>query len=112
MLTINGRVRKARSFCDGLSRRRFLQIGAIGTFGLTLPDLLKAEQQGLSTSRSKRSVILIWMHGGPSQLDTFDMKPMAPAEYRGPFKPIQSSLPGLEICELLPEQAKVMDKCT
>ncbi len=91
-----------------------LQIGALGTFGLRLPDLLKAEQSGLvhPAARARKSVILVWMHGGPSQLDTFDMKPNAPAEYRGAFKPIASSLAGLDVCELLPEQAKVMDKCT
>ena len=101
-------------FCDGVSRRRMLQIGSLGTFGLTLPGLLQAEQTGLvhPSARSKKSVILVWMHGGPSQLDTFDMKPAAPREYRGPFSPIASSLPGLEVCELLPEHAKVMDKCT
>ncbi len=95
-------------FCDRLSRRRMLQIGSIGTFGLTLPNLLKAEQNGLThpAARSKKSVILVWMHGGPSQLDTFDMKPGAPREYRGPFSPIASSLPGLEVCELLPEHAR------
>ena len=107
MLTINGST--DRSLCDGLRRRRFLQIGAMSTFGLSLPDLLRAEQQ---TGRSSRSVILIWMHGGPSQLDTFDMKPLAPAEVRGPWKPIPSSLPGLDVCELMPEHAKIMDKCT
>ncbi len=112
MLTINGSLRKGRAFCDGVNRRRFVQIGAIGTFGLTLPDLLRAEQAGQTRTSAKRSVILIWMHGGPSQLDTFDMKPMAPAEYRGSFTPIASNVHGLEICELFPEQAKVMDKCT
>jgi len=100
-----------RSLCDGIGRRRFLQIGGLSAFGLGLPGLLKAESQRPS-GRSKKSVILIWMHGGPSQLDTFDLKPLAPAEYRGPFTPIASSLPGLDVCELLPEHAKVMDKCT
>jgi len=91
-----------------------LQIGSLSTFGLTLPGLLKAEQGGYvhPAARSKKSVILVWMHGGPSQLDMYDMKPQAPAEYRGPFRPVASSLPGLDVCELLPEHAKVMDKCT
>ena len=91
-----------------------LQIGALSTFGLRLQDLLRAEQNMPShfAARSKKSVILVWMHGGPSQLDTFDMKPSAPAEYRGAFAPIASSLPGLDVCELLPEHAKIMDKCT
>ncbi len=114
MLNIVSQSSGKHHFCDGLSRRRMVQIGALGTFGLSLPDLLKAEQSASrhSAARSKKSVILVWMHGGPSQLDTFDMKPGAPAEYRGAFAPIASSLPGLDVCELLPEHAKVMDKCT
>lgn len=110
MLSISGSPKG--SFCDGLTRRRCLQIGALGTFGLSLPQLLRAEQSGRAAAKSKRSVILIWMHGGPSQLDTFDMKPLAPAEYRGEFRPIHSTLRGLDVCELLPEHARVMDKCT
>ena len=110
MLTISGKT--DRSLCDGIQRRRFLQVGALSAFGLSLPGLLRAEQSGQSFASSKKSVILIWMHGGPSQLDTFDMKPLAPAEYRGPWKPIASDLPGLDVCELLPEHAKVMKHCT
>ena len=103
-----------RRFCDGLSRRRMLQIGSLGVFGLSLSGLLRTEQKAMAAgkSRSRKSVILVWMHGGPSQLDTFDMKPEAPAEYRGAFSPIASNLPGLDVCELLPEHAKIMDKCT
>lgn len=97
-------------FCSGLSRRRFLQVGALAPFGVTLANQLRAEAH--SRPESKKSVILIWQHGGPSQLDTFDMKPLAPAEYRGPFQPIDSTLPGLPVCELMPCHAKVMDKCT
>lgn len=101
-------------FCDGLNRRRFIEVGGLGLFGLGLSSLLQQEalatQQG--RSKSKKSVILIWQHGGPSQLDTFDMKPLAPAEIRGPYQPIASSLPGLEVSELCPQQAKVMDRCT
>lgn len=108
----------SNSFCDGLSRRRFIEIGSLGVFGLSLSNLLNrpaiaADASGRPAQRSSdRSVILIWQHGGPSQLDTFDMKPLAPAEYRGPYQSIASSLPGLDVCELCPEQAKVMDKCT
>ena len=114
MLNIVSQRSARREFCDGISRRRMLQIGSLGTFGLGLSDLLKAEQNGLvhPAARSRKSVILVWMHGGPSQLDTFDMKPNAPTEYRGAFKPIASSQPGLDVCELLPEHAKVMDRCT
>lgn len=109
MLTIHGA--SDRSLCDGIRRRRFLQIGGMSAFGLSLPDLLRAEQQA-PTAGSNRSVILIWMHGGPSQLDTLDMKPLAPAEIRGPWKPIPSALPGLEVCELLPEHARVTQHCS
>jgi uncharacterized protein (DUF1501 family) len=109
MLKIHGKQAGARAFCDRIARRKFLQIGALGTFGLSLPGLLKAEQ---ASGRTKKSVILVWMHGGPSQLDMYDMKPLAPAEYRGAFSPVASTLPGLEVCELLPEHARVADKCT
>lgn len=109
MLTITGRNDR---FCGNLSRRRFLQIGGLAPLGLTLADQLRSEAAAGRTSRAKRSVIMIWQHGGPSQLDTFDMKPLAPAEYRGPYQSIESSLPGLPVCELMPEQAKVVDRCT
>lgn len=114
MLNILGQQNHGHSFCNRLTRRKSLQIGALSAFGLNLPGLLQAEQSGVAhpSASSKKSVILVWMHGGPSQLDTFDMKPMAPTEYRGEFSPIASSLPGLDVCELLPEHAKVMDKCT
>lgn len=112
MLNITGASSGSKAFCDRLSRRRILEIGTLGAFGLNLPSVLSAEQQRPELTKSKKSVILIWMHGGPSQLDTFDMKPTAPREYRGAFSPIASSLPGLDVCELLPEHAKVMDKCT
>ena len=96
-------------FCDRLSRRRFIEIGSLGVLGLSLPDLLRAKMEGRDTGKS---VILVWQHGGPSQLDTFDMKPDQQLEVRGPFKSIPTSLPGLRICEKLPYQARVMDKCT
>ncbi len=104
-------------FCDGVSRRRFIEIGGLSVFGLSLGQLFRAQSaQGSDTlatrKSSPRSVILIWQHGGPSQLDTFDMKPLAPAEVRGPWKPIASSLPGLEVSELCPEQAKIMHHCS
>ena len=83
-------------------------------FGLTLSDLLKQESLAATSNpgQRKRSVILIWQHGGPSQLDTFDMKPSAPSEYRGPYGSIPSSLDGYPISELLPYQAKILDKTT
>ena len=100
------------SFCDGVSRRRFIQVGALGVFGLSLADLLRAEATAGLTTRSPRSVIMIWQHGGPSQLDTFDMKPLAASEYRGSYRSIATTLPGLDISELMPEHAKVMDRST
>lgn len=115
MLKIFG---KSRSLCDGVTRRRFIEVGSLGMLGLRLPDLLRAQARGEDAAgrgmahRSPRSVILIWQHGGPSQLDTFDMKPDAPEEVRGPYRPINTTLPGLEMSELCAEQAKVADKCT
>ncbi|HRX82939.1 MAG TPA: DUF1501 domain-containing protein, partial [Pirellulaceae bacterium] len=99
--------------CDGVSRRRFMHVGALGLGGFGLTDLMRLEASGASRSHSsKRSVVLIWQHGGPSQLDTFDMKPDQPAEVRGPYESIETSLPGLRICELMPHHAEVMDKCS
>ena len=107
MLQITG---KHDRFCDRLSRRRFMQIGSLGVTGLSLPALLRAEAEG---QRPKgRSIILIWQHGGPSQLDTFDLKPDAPSEVRGPYQSIGSKLAGVPVGELLPYQAKILDKCT
>ena len=95
--------------CNGMSRRKFLEVGSIGAFGLALPDLLRHEARG-AEYKSDKSVILIWQHGGPSQLDTFDMKPQAPSQVRGPYQSIASALPGLRVGELLPYQARIMDK--
>ncbi|MFN7841938.1 MAG: DUF1501 domain-containing protein [Pirellula sp.] len=97
--------------CNGVVRRDFLQIGALGAIGLGLPQLLAAEDSGqIAANKSKRSVIMIFNLGAPSQLDTFDMKPDAPVEIRGPFKPIPTSAPGIQISELFPEHAKLADK--
>ncbi len=97
--------------CNGVVRRDFLQIGALGAIGLGLPQLLAAEDSGqIAANKSKRSVIMIFNLGAPSQLNTFDMKPDAPVEIRGPFKPIPTSAPGIQISELFPEHAKLADK--
>jgi uncharacterized protein DUF1501 len=96
--------------CGGIDRRGFLRIGGLTTFGLSLPKLLAAESAQPSLARKDVNCILLWMGGGPSNVDTFDMKPDAPAEYRGDFKTIPSNLSGLSICEYLPQMAKVMDK--
>ena len=92
--------------CSGpICRRDILRIGTLGLGGLCLPEILKA-QSASGNARPDTSVILFWMWGGPSQLETWDMKPDAPSEYRGPFRPIATSVPGMEICELFPRQAR------
>jgi Protein of unknown function (DUF1501) len=92
------------SGCCGRSRRSLLQAGALSAVGIGLPDLLRAEA-AQEDSAPARSVILLWLWGGPSHIDTFDMKPNAPVEYRGPYRPVATSVPGLDICELLPKLA-------
>ncbi|MDP6444671.1 MAG: DUF1501 domain-containing protein [Pirellulaceae bacterium] len=109
MLRIEG---PRKRLCDGVNRRQFIEVGALSAFGISLPGVLRAALDSRGKVDSHRSVILIWQHGGPSQLDTFDMKPDAPSEIRGPYQQINSSLPGLPICELMPYHAKVMDKTT
>ena len=93
-------------FCDHLSRRSFLQVGGWAMGGLTLPGLLRAEDG----RKSHKSVIVVYLSGGLAHQDTFDLKPSAPAEVRGEFNPIPSSVPGLQVSELLPRMAKCMDK--
>src|ERR1700688_5143847 len=86
----------------GLSRRSFLQLGAAGRPALGLPQLLRARTEPAVSKDT--SVILLWLDGGPSHLDLYDMKPDAPAEYRGLWKPIRTNVPGIEISELFPKQ--------
>jgi hypothetical protein len=109
MLTILGRQFR---LCDGFSRRNFMRIGALGLGGLCLPDLLKAESQSGSGSsrKSPKSVIMVFLPGGPSHQDMFDLKMDAPLEIRGEFKPISTNVPGIQICEHLPLLAGQMDK--
>ena len=106
MLTIYG---NSSRFCDGISRRNFLKIGALGLGGLTLPQLLRAEAQS-GISRSHKAIIMIYLPGGPPHQDMFDLKMDAPSEIRGEFKPIPTNVPGIQICEHLPFMAKMMDK--
>lgn len=106
MLTIYG---NRTRFCDGISRRNFLKVGAIGLGGLALPQLLHAEAK-MGIRRSHKAVIMIFLPGGPSHQDIFDLKMDAPREVRGEFKPISTSVPGIQICEHLPRLAKLMDK--
>src|SRR3954469_15414511 len=95
-------------YCDGVSRRSFLQLGVAGMAGLGLPPLLRAKDS--AGPRKATSVILIWLDGGPGHMDTYDMKPDAPEEYRGIWKPIPTAVPGFQVTELFPKQAKVADK--
>ncbi|MFO0967515.1 MAG: DUF1501 domain-containing protein [Gemmataceae bacterium] len=97
-------------FCDGVTRRSFLKIGGLALGGLTLPQLLKAENA--SGTRSAKSVIMVYLSGGLSHHDSFDMKPDAPAEIAGEFRPIATNVPGVRVCEHLPRLARIMDKLT
>jgi hypothetical protein len=92
--------------CDGLTRRELLRVGGLGLFGLSVPDLTaaRAEQGRRSTGRG-RACILLYLSGGPPQHETWDPKPDAPAEIRGDFRPIASSMPGLQVGELMPRLA-------
>jgi hypothetical protein len=108
MLTVN--CRQAARMCDGISRRSFLRLGTLAWGGLTLADLLRLRAHGAPEMRRAKSAILIHLSGGPSHLDMYDMKPLAPTEYRGEFSPIRTNVSGIEICELMPMQAKIADK--
>ena len=106
MLTISG---KRVKLCDGLPRRDFLTIGSLALGGLSLPQLLQAEQK-TGRSHPHKSVIMIYLTGGPPHQDMFDLKPSAPKEIRGPFNPISTNLPGVQVGEHFPNLAKMMDK--
>jgi hypothetical protein len=109
MLSIGSNLRQR--FHDGTSRRAFLRAGTLSVGGLSLSHLLRLEARGARQARSShKSVIMIYLCGAPSHQDTYDLKPEAPAEYRGEFKPIKTNVPGMDICELLPLQAKMADK--
>ncbi len=92
--------------CDRLSRRDFLTAGALGLGGITLADVLGADGK----AASGKSVIMICLAGGPSHIDMYDMKPTSPIEFRGEFRPARTNVPGFDICELMPEQARIADK--
>jgi hypothetical protein len=96
-------------YCDGMNRRSFLQLGVAGLASVGLPHLLRARAE-TAGSRPDTAVILIWLDGGPSHMDLYDLKPDAPAEYRGIWKPIRTRVPGFDITELFPKQARVTDK--
>src|SRR6056297_1177340 len=96
--------------CKGPTRRDVLKWGTLGLSGLSLADTMRLRAQAADTTRYQTippdtSVIFIWLPGGPPHMETFDMKPTAPSDYRGEFRPISTTVPGLEICELLPQLA-------
>jgi Protein of unknown function (DUF1501) len=99
--------------CDGVSRRTFLKVGSLGVAGLTLADAMRARAFASRVERAPvpdRSVILIWLDGGPPQHETYDPKPEAPVEFRGPLKAISTAVPGALVSELLPNHARLLDK--
>jgi hypothetical protein len=109
MLTIYGG--KRSWFCDSLSRRSFMRVGALAVGGLTLPPFLRQQAQAApAKSPSDKSVIMICLGGGPSHIDTYDMRPQSPAEYRGEFLPRASQVPGMHMCELMPRQAEIAER--
>ena len=103
---------RGEQFCDGLSRRSFLQIGGLAAAGgLTLPDLLRSESKRSGEQRRQhKAIINIFLPGGPPHQDMFDLKMDAPADIRGEFKPISTNLPGFQICELFPKMAARSDQ--
>jgi hypothetical protein len=107
VLSIDGR---PGAVCNGVTRRRMLQAGGAGLLGLSLPRVMAAEAAGAATKPRARSVVFLFLYGGPSQLETFDLKPDAPSEIRGPFRPIACPTPGLRISEHLPRLARISDR--
>src|SRR5262245_17213872 len=104
MLTIPDPISSARR--GGLTRRSFLRVGALTLGGLSLADVLRLRAELPAPGKPRpKSVLMIHLSGGPSHVDMYDMKPGAPAEYRGEFRPIRTNVPGIEICELMPQQA-------
>ncbi len=103
-----------QGFCDGISRRNFLQVGAFGA-GITLADMLRSKALasnpvGRGQGTRQKSAIMIYLPGGPSHMDMYDLKPNAPTEFRGEFNPINTNVPGVQICEHFPLQARMWDK--
>src|SRR5258705_845470 len=97
--------------CDGITRRDFLQVGTLGAIGFSLAQFAALKARGeVAAESDDRSCIMIFNLGAPSQLDTWDMKPDAPSEIRGPFQPIRTASPDIQISEILPLHARVADK--
>jgi len=97
--------------CEGFYRRDFLKIGTAGLLGLSLPNLLRLEAAAAKSERKAKGIIMVWLGGGQSTIDMWDLKPDAPDDIRGEFKPIDTKAPGIQISEHLPKVAQVMDKC-
>src|SRR6266852_626437 len=109
MISLTGRAQRA---CDGFTRRDMLQLGSLAALGLTLPEVL-GQASPVKTTPSfgrARACLVIYLFGGPSQLDTFDLKPDAPDQFRGEFRPIATNVPGIQICEHLPRLATQANK--
>ena len=106
--------KKTRPFCDGLTRRQALRIGGTGFLsGLTLPRLLEMQASAAVGGAAKaKSCIMLFLEGGPSTIDMWDLKPNAPKEIRGPYSPISTSVPGTQIGDLMPHSARLADKYT
>lgn len=100
---------RQNEYCDGVSRRSFLRLGALAAGGLTLADVFRAEAQAGIGSFTK-SIINVHLGGGPSHQDMFDLKPNAASEFRGEFNPVATNVPGIEICEHFPQLATMADK--
>ncbi len=109
MLTLPGQ--SQGRFCDGISRRSFLQIGGLALGGMALPEILQAEAQS-GKRLNHKGIIMIFLPGGRSHQDMWDIKVDAPKEIRGEFSPIETKVPGVEICEQFPRLAKIADKLT
>jgi hypothetical protein len=107
MLTFLEPIQKCRG---KLSRRDVLRVGGLAFAGLTLADVLRLRANAGPSAGRGKSVIMIWLRGGASHIDSYDMKPDAPAEIRGEFRPISTNVPGIQICEYMPRQARIMDK--
>src|SRR5205809_2388999 len=101
----------AASHCDGITRRSFVQAGALGVGGLLLPDLLRL-REAAAAGDPGTAVILFWLSGGPGHMETWDPKPDAPAQYRGPLGSIPTRIPGVRFGELMPHQARLMPNLT
>jgi hypothetical protein len=109
MLTIHGH--QPRGYCDGESRRNFFRVGGLAAGSLLFPELLRRRAAAEPAHvRANKSIIMICLGGGPSHIDTYDMRPDAPSEYRGEFRPTASKVAGMPMCELMPRQAAIADR--